>query len=176
MSWTKAGARGAPSTLDSAAGCERDREKSKRSARRKKRRSKHKILKKQQQRASSKKTGTNDKMEQNFNGGRDKARRRGVVVTGDDIMHIVSKWDGDDAETAMEQKETQRLHQKWRRKLKQQVHWPRRAVIRISRAVATLRADLKAPRRPIGSFQLSSPPASEKKTFLAVPWRNSVWF
>jgi len=106
---------------------------------------------------------TNDKLEQILNGWREQ-REREVIVTGDDIMHIVSKWTGVPL-NRMEQKETQRLL-KMEEELKQQVIGQDEAVIAISKALRRSRADLKDPRRPIGSFVFLGP-TGVGKTFLA---------
>jgi len=106
---------------------------------------------------------TNDKLEQILNGWREQ-REREVIVTGDDIMHIVSKWTGVPL-NRMEQKETQRLL-KMEEELKQQVIGQDEAVIAISKALRRSRADLKDPRRPIGSFIFLGP-TGVGKTFLA---------
>src|SRR6266436_3242999 len=104
---------------------------------------------------------TTDKLEQILNEWRE---QREVVVTGDDIMHIVSKWTGVPL-NRMEQKETQRLL-KMEDELKQQVIGQDEAVIAISKALRRSRADLKDPRRPIGSFIFLGP-TGVGKTFLA---------
>jgi len=65
----------------------------------------------------------------------------------------------------MEQKETQRLL-KMEDELKQQVIGQDEAVIAISKALRRSRADLKDPRRPIGSFIFLGP-TGVGKTFLA---------
>src|SRR5437899_12530180 len=106
---------------------------------------------------------TNDKLEQILNGWREQ-REDEVVVTGDDIMHIVSKWTGVPL-NRMEQKETQRLL-KMEEELKQQVIGQDEALIAISKALRRSRADLKDPRRPIGSFIFLGP-TGVGKTFLA---------
>jgi len=59
-----------------------------------------------------------------------------VVVTGDDIMHIVSKWTGVPL-NRMEQKKTQKLL-KMEEELKQQVIGQDEAVIRHQQGVKTL--------------------------------------
>jgi len=107
---------------------------------------------------------TTDKLEQILNGWREQREEREVVVTGDDIMHIVSKWTGVPL-NRMEQKETQRLL-KMEDELKQQVIGQDEAVIAISKALRRSRADLKDPRRPIGSFIFLGP-TGVGKTFLA---------
>ena len=107
---------------------------------------------------------TTDKLEQILNEWREQRDEREVVVTGDDIMHIVSKWTGVPL-NRMEQKETQRLL-KMEEELKQQVIGQDEAVIAISKALRRSRADLKDPRRPIGSFIFLGP-TGVGKTFLA---------
>jgi len=107
---------------------------------------------------------TKDKLERILNGWREQRDEREVIVTGDDIMHIVSKWTGVPL-NRMEQKETQRLL-KMEEELKEQVIGQDEAVIAISKALRRSRADLKDPRRPIGSFIFLGP-TGVGKTFLA---------
>src|SRR5712672_2935484 len=107
---------------------------------------------------------TTDKLEQILNGWREQREEREVIVTGDDIMHIVSKWTGVPL-NRMEQKEAQRLL-KMEEELQQQVIGQDEAVIAISKALRRSRADLKDPRRPIGSFIFMGP-TGVGKTFLA---------
>jgi len=87
-----------------------------------------------------------------------------VVVTEDDIMHIVSKWTGVPL-SRMEQAETQKLLA-MEGDLKAKVIGQEEAVIAISKALRRSRADLKDPRRPIGSFIFLGP-TGVGKTFLA---------
>ena len=107
---------------------------------------------------------TKDKLERILNGWREQRDEREVIVTGDDIMHIVSKWTGVPL-NRMEQKEAQKLL-KMEEELKQQVIGQDEAVIAISKALRRSRADLKDPRRPIGSFIFLGP-TGVGKTFLA---------
>ena len=107
---------------------------------------------------------TSDKLEQILNEWREQRDEREVIVTGDDIMHIVSKWTGVPL-NRMEQKEAQKLL-KMEEELKQQVIGQDEAVIAISKALRRSRADLKDPRRPIGSFIFLGP-TGVGKTFLA---------
>src|ERR1700704_473817 len=107
---------------------------------------------------------TKDKLERILNGWREERDEREVIVTGDDMMHIVSKWTGVPL-NRMEQKETQKLL-KMEEELKQQVIGQDEAVIAISKALRRSRADLKDPRRPIGSFIFLGP-TGVGKTFLA---------
>ena len=107
---------------------------------------------------------TKDKLERILNEWREQRDEREVIVTGDDIMHIVSKWTGVPL-NRMEQKEAQKLL-KMEEELKQQVIGQDQAVIAISKALRRSRADLKDPRRPIGSFIFLGP-TGVGKTFLA---------
>ena len=107
---------------------------------------------------------TKDKLERILNEWREQRDERDVIVTGDDIMHIVSKWTGVPL-NRMEQKEAQKLL-KMEEELKQQVIGQDQAVIAISKALRRSRADLKDPRRPIGSFIFLGP-TGVGKTFLA---------
>src|SRR5438132_3497616 len=107
---------------------------------------------------------TKDKLERILNGWQEQRDEHEVIVTGDDIMHIVSKWTGVPL-NRMEQKEAQKLLN-MEEELKEQVIGQDEAVIAISRALKRSRADLKDPRRPIGSFIFLGP-TGVGKTFLA---------
>jgi ATP-dependent Clp protease ATP-binding subunit ClpC len=87
-----------------------------------------------------------------------------VLVTEDEIMHVVSKWTGVPL-SRMEQQETQKLLA-MESELKGKVIGQDEAVITISKALRRSRADLKDPRRPIGSFVFLGP-TGVGKTFLA---------
>ena len=87
-----------------------------------------------------------------------------VFVTDDDIMHVLSKWTGVPL-SRMEQKETAKLLA-MEEELKGKVIGQDEAVIAISKALRRSRADLKDPRRPIGSFIFLGP-TGVGKTFLA---------
>jgi ATP-dependent Clp protease ATP-binding subunit ClpC len=107
---------------------------------------------------------TKDKLERILNKWRERRDEHEVIVTGDDIMHVVAKWTGVPL-NRMEQKEAQKLL-KMEEELKQQVIGQDEAVIAISKALRRSRADLKDPRRPIGSFIFMGP-TGVGKTFLA---------
>ena len=107
---------------------------------------------------------TKDKLERILTEWREQREEREVVVNGDDIMHIVSKWTGVPL-NRMEQKEAQKLL-KMEDELKDHVIGQDEAVIAISKALRRSRADLKDPRRPIGSFVFLGP-TGVCKTFLA---------
>src|SRR5438874_188041 len=95
---------------------------------------------------------------------REEREERQVTVTGDDMMHIVSKVTGVPLQR-MEQKETEKLL-KMEEELRGKVVGQDEAVIAISKALRRSRADLKDPRRPIGSFIFLGP-TGVGKTFLA---------
>jgi len=107
---------------------------------------------------------TRNNWERIANGRRQKGVGREVVVTGGDIIHIVSKWTGVPL-NRMEQKEAQKLLN-MAEELKEQVIGQDEAVIAVSKALRGSRADLKDPRRPIGSFIFMGP-IGVGKTFLA---------
>jgi len=79
-------------------------------------------------------------------------------------MAVVSKWTGVPLKR-MEQKETEKLL-KMEDELKSRVIGQNEAVVAISKALRRSRADLKDPKRPIGSF-LFLGPTGVGKTYLA---------
>ncbi|MFP6877988.1 MAG: ATP-dependent Clp protease ATP-binding subunit [Roseibacillus sp.] len=87
-----------------------------------------------------------------------------VDVTEDDIMSVVSKWTGVPLQR-MEEKEAEKLL-RMEEELKVFVIGQDVAVTTISKALRRSRADLKDPRRPIGSF-LFLGPTGVGKTYLA---------
>ncbi len=89
---------------------------------------------------------------------------REVVVGEEEIMHVLSKWTGVPL-NRMEQKETQKLLA-MEDDLRKRVIGQDEAVTAISKALRRSRADLKDPRRPIGSFIFLGP-TGVGKTFLA---------
>ena len=89
---------------------------------------------------------------------------REVIVGDEEIMHVLSKWTGVPL-NRMEQKETQKLLS-MEEELKKKVIGQDEAVVAISKALRRSRADLKDPRRPIGSFIFLGP-TGVGKTFLA---------
>src|SRR6201990_58901 len=105
-----------------------------------------------------------DKLEKILADWREQREEQSVLVTGDDIMHIVSKWTGVPLHR-MEEQETQKLL-RMEEELKSQVVGQDEAVTTISKALRRSRADLKDPRRPIGSFIFLGP-TGVGKTFLA---------
>ncbi len=105
-----------------------------------------------------------DRLERILADWREQREEREVIVTQDDIMHIVSKFTGVPLQR-MEQKETAKLLA-MEGELRQQVIGQDEAVVAISKALRRSRADLKDPRRPIGSFIFLGP-TGVGKTFLA---------
>src|SRR4029453_2392610 len=107
---------------------------------------------------------TKEKLERILTEWREQREEKEVVGTEDDIMHVVSKWTGVPLQR-MEQSETQKLL-KMEGELQGKVIGQDEAVIAISKALRRSRADLKDPRRPIGSFIFLGP-TGVGKTFLA---------
>jgi ATP-dependent Clp protease ATP-binding subunit ClpC len=95
---------------------------------------------------------------------REEREEREVIVTADDMMHIVSKVTGVPLQR-MEQEETQKLLM-METEMKQRVIGQDEAVTAISKALRRSRADLKDPKRPIGSFVFLGP-TGVGKTYLA---------
>src|SRR5579871_5431874 len=87
-----------------------------------------------------------------------------VKVDEEDILHVVSKWTGIPLQR-MEQGEMQRLLQV-ETEMKRVVIGQKEAVSAICKALRRSRADLKDPRRPIGTFALLGP-TGVGKTLLA---------
>jgi ATP-dependent Clp protease ATP-binding subunit ClpC len=107
---------------------------------------------------------TKEKLDAILNKWRIERAEKEVLVTADDMMHIISKVTGVPLQR-MEQAETEKLL-KMEEELKVKVIGQDEAVIAISKALRRSRADLKDPRRPIGSFIFLGP-TGVGKTFLA---------
>ncbi|HZJ38678.1 MAG TPA: ATP-dependent Clp protease ATP-binding subunit, partial [Chthoniobacterales bacterium] len=107
---------------------------------------------------------TKEKLEGILNRWREEREEKEVLVTADDMMHIIAKVTGVPLQR-MEQKETQKLLA-MEGELKQRVIGQDLAVTAISKALRRSRADLKDPKRPIGSFVFLGP-TGVGKTFLA---------
>ncbi|MDQ2659220.1 MAG: ATP-dependent Clp protease ATP-binding subunit, partial [Verrucomicrobiota bacterium] len=107
---------------------------------------------------------TKDRLEEILAKWREEREEKEVLVTADDMMHIISKMTGVPLQK-MEQKETAKLLA-MESDLKQRVIGQDEAVTAISKALRRSRADLKDPRRPIGSFVFLGP-TGVGKTFLA---------
>lgn len=87
-----------------------------------------------------------------------------VAIDEEDIMSVVAKWTGVPLQR-MEEKEAEKLL-KMEEELKSRVIGQDEAVTAISKALRRSRADLKDPRRPIGSFVFLGP-TGVGKTYLA---------
>ena len=107
---------------------------------------------------------TKEKLETILAKWREEREEKEVLVTGEDMMHIISKVTGVPLQR-MEQQETEKLL-KMEEELHSKVIGQDEAVIAISKALRRSRADLKDPRRPIGSFIFLGP-TGVGKTFLA---------
>ncbi|MFL6596098.1 MAG: AAA family ATPase, partial [Chthoniobacterales bacterium] len=105
-----------------------------------------------------------DHLEQILAKWREEREEKEVLVTADDMMNIISKVTGVPLQK-MEQKETAKLLA-MEGELRGKVIGQDEAVIAISKALRRSRADLKDPRRPIGSFIFLGP-TGVGKTFLA---------
>ncbi len=107
---------------------------------------------------------TKEKLDSILNKWREEREEKEVVVTADDMMHIISKVTGVPLQR-MEQEEAQKLLM-MESEMKQRVIGQEEAVTAISKALRRSRADLKDPRRPIGSFVFLGP-TGVGKTYLA---------
>lgn len=107
---------------------------------------------------------TRKDLDDQIEGWRGESEEKIVDIVEDDIMSVVSKWTGVPLQR-MEQKEATKLL-KMEENLKETVIGQDEAVTAISKALRRSRADLKDPRRPIGSF-LFLGPTGVGKTYLA---------
>ena len=107
---------------------------------------------------------TRKELDEKIEGWKGESEEKIVDIEEDDIMFVVSKWTGVPLQR-MEQKEAAKLL-KMEENLKETVIGQDEAVIAISKALRRSRADLKDPRRPIGSF-LFLGPTGVGKTYLA---------
>ncbi|MEN8796483.1 MAG: ATP-dependent Clp protease ATP-binding subunit, partial [Akkermansiaceae bacterium] len=103
-------------------------------------------------------------LEEQLEGWRGDSEEKIVDIIEDDIMAVVSKWTGVPLQR-MEQKEKAKLLN-MEKDLKSTVIGQDEAVVAISKALRRSRADLKDPKRPIGSF-LFLGPTGVGKTYLA---------
>jgi len=94
----------------------------------------------------------------------DAGKKKKVKVTDEDVMVVISKWTGVPLKK-MEGKELARLLN-MEEELEKSVIGQREAIVTISKALRRSRADLKDPRRPIGSFVFLGP-TGVGKTLLA---------
>src|ERR1700688_4849056 len=107
---------------------------------------------------------TKEKLDSILQKWRQEREEKEVLVTADDMMHIISKVTGVPLQR-MEQAETEK-RLTMEEDLKGKVIGQDEAVSAISKALRRSRADLKDPRRPIGSFIFLGP-TGVGKTFLA---------
>ena len=105
-----------------------------------------------------------EKMESVLNAWRTTREEKRVMVDEDDILHIVAKWTGIPLKR-MEQGEAQKLLA-MEEELSRVVVGQKEPVTALCKALRRSRADLKDPRRPIGTFALLGP-TGVGKTLLA---------
>ena len=105
-----------------------------------------------------------EKLEATLKTWREAKDEKRVKVDEDDILHIVSKWTGIPLKR-MEKDETQRLLEV-EKVLAKVVVGQTDAVLAMAKALRRSRADLKDPKRPIGTFALLGP-TGVGKTLLA---------
>ncbi len=105
-----------------------------------------------------------EKLEATLKTWRDAKEEKRVKVDEDEILHIVSKWTGIPLKR-MEKDETQRLLEV-EKVLAKVVIGQTDAVLAMAKALRRSRADLKDPKRPIGTFALLGP-TGVGKTLLA---------
>lgn len=103
-------------------------------------------------------------LEKTLENWRQKANEQSIEITEEDLMAVVSKWTGVPLRR-MEEKEAEKLLN-MESDLASRVIGQKPAVTAISKALRRSRADLKDPRRPIGSF-LFLGPTGVGKTYLA---------
>jgi ATP-dependent Clp protease ATP-binding subunit ClpC len=105
-----------------------------------------------------------EKLERILTEWREQREEKEVIVTEDDMMHIISKWTGVPLKR-MEQAETEKLL-RMEDDMRGRVIGQDAALTALSKALRRSRADLKDPRRPIGSFIFLGP-TGVGKSFLA---------
>ncbi len=107
---------------------------------------------------------TRERIEQQMEEWRKQRDERIVPVEGDDILAVVAKWTGIPLTRMQEQDMTRLLHME--EEIGKSVIGQAEAVAAVSKALRRSRADLKDPRRPIGSFAFLGP-TGVGKTLLA---------
>lgn len=96
-----------------------------------------------------------ERLEKVVSGWKETRAEEEIIINAEDIAQIVSKWTGIPVST-LEESETQRLL-RMEEEIHKMVIGQEEAVKAVSRAVRRSRADLKDPRRPIGSFIFLGP-------------------
>lgn len=112
------------------------------------------------------------KREQELEDWKKSREEKKIVVGEDDILHVVSDWTGIPL-TRMEEKDSAKLLH-LEKDLQESVIGQDEATVSISRALRRSRADLKDPRRPIGSFMFLGP-TGVGKTHLAKTLAESMF-
>ena len=115
---------------------------------------------------------TKEKIESVMAAWKSSREEKRVKVDEADILHVVAKWTGVPVER-MEQGEATRLIN-MEEEMAHKVVGQREAVAAISRALRRSRADLKDPKRPIGTFALLGP-TGVGKTLLAKSLAESMF-
>lgn len=105
-----------------------------------------------------------EKLESILGNWRSTREEKRVVINEEDMMHVVSKWTGIPLQR-MEQNEAEKLLT-MEKELSKVVVGQQSAVTAICKALRRSRADLKDPKRPIGTFMLLGP-TGVGKTLLA---------
>ena len=113
-----------------------------------------------------------EKQESVLNAWKASREEKRVKVDEDDILHVVSKWTGIPLKR-MEQGESQRLLN-MEEEMARVVIGQKEAVSAICKALRRSRADLKDPKRPIGTFALLGP-TGVGKTLLAKSLAESMF-
>ncbi len=115
---------------------------------------------------------TKDKIEAVLSAWKSSREEKRVTVDEEDILHVVAKWTGIPVKR-MEEGEAQRLLN-MEAEMTHKVVGQREAVGAICRALRRSRADLKDPKRPIGTFALLGP-TGVGKTLLAKSLAESMF-
>jgi ATP-dependent Clp protease ATP-binding subunit ClpC len=115
---------------------------------------------------------TKEKIESVMAAWKSSREEKRVKVDEEDILHVVAKWTGVPVKR-MEQGEAARL-MNMEEEMTHKVIGQKEAVAAISRALRRSRADLKDPKRPIGTFALLGP-TGVGKTLLAKSLAESMF-
>ncbi|MDP8214286.1 MAG: ATP-dependent Clp protease ATP-binding subunit [Candidatus Euphemobacter frigidus] len=105
-----------------------------------------------------------DKMTAKLNRWKDSSAARKVIVDEEEVAQVLSKWTGIPV-SRMEEEETEKLL-RMEEEIHRRVIGQNEAIAAISRSLRRSRANLKDPRRPIGSFIFLGP-TGVGKTYLA---------